>query len=62
MTLQEAITIRGIWDGIETLEPDISTERLMVTTAQVASHELGTYYDEADVADALILTREKRKR
>ena len=59
MNIQTANIIRGIWDGIECLDPDISTEKLMAMTAWTASQQLDKHFDNADVADALILTTKK---
>lgn len=53
MNLDEAMRIESIWDSIEDGEPDISTERLIVMTAQSAGVSV------SDVADALYLLQPK---
>lgn len=45
--------ILSVYDAIEDLEPDISTERLFAMTCEEASRRLGFEIDSADVADVL---------
>jgi len=52
ITKTSARIIRGIWEAIEASEPYISTERLTVMTAEVASRRFGCDLD----AEALIVS------
>jgi len=56
ITKTSARIIRGIWEAIEASEPYISTERLTVMTAEVASRRFGCDLDAGDVSEALIVS------
>jgi hypothetical protein len=53
MKLKRAIEIKAIWNMVEKKEPDISTERLLETVADICK------IDASDVCEALMMT-EKR--
>lgn len=48
--------LRMMYDDIESVEPDISTERLLAMTADRHNLIYGTQFDNGDVCEALAKT------
>ncbi len=59
MKRKTAQRIREIWDEIESIEPDISTERLTMMTVDRANLEFGADWDAGDISNAMIDTADK---
>ena len=53
MKAKHVEVIQRIWNEIEAIDPDASTEMLFALTAERASRELHTEIDDGDVAEAL---------
>jgi len=62
VTIMTDERIEEIWNEIEDIEPDISTERLMAMTVERVSEESGEECDNSIVADALYRRSLKRDR